>query len=278
MLGIAFPGKPMNATPAAVASRASILIRGNAAGVTTLTLNRPQQYNALSAQLLIELQAAVDAIADDAAVRVVVIAGAGKAFCAGHDLKELRSRNDPEFTKEMFERCSRLMVSLTRLPQPVIARVHGFAFAAGCQLVAQCDLAVASTNAQLATSGVKFGLFCNTPGVALARNIPRKQALEMLLTGEPMDAQTALSRGLVNRVVAPDQLDQEIAKLAQSILEKTPVAVTAGKRTFYRQIEAGLDDAYILATESMVCNMMTEDALEGIDAFMQKRPPKWKGK
>jgi enoyl-CoA hydratase/carnithine racemase len=253
-------------------------MRENAAGVTTLTLNRPQQYNALSAPLLIELQAAVDAIADDAAVRVVVIAGAGKAFCAGHDLKELRSRNDPDFTKEMFERFSHLMVSLTRLPQPVIARVHGFAFAAGCQLVAQCDLAVASTNAQFATSGVKFGLFCNTPGVALARNVPRKQALEMLLTGEPIDAQSALSRGLVNRVVAPDQLDQEVAKFAQSILEKTPVAVAAGKRTFYRQIEVGLDDAYILATESMVCNMMTEDALEGIDAFMQKRPPKWKGK
>lgn len=269
----------MSATAAAaMTADQPLLLRNDANGVTTLTLNRPQQYNALSEPLLIEFQAAVDAIADDAAVRVVVIAGAGKAFCAGHDLKELRSRNDPVFTKEMFERCSRLMASLTRLPQPMMARVHGFAFAAGCQLVAQCDLAVASANAQFATSGVKFGLFCNTPGVALARNIPRKQALEMLLTGDPIDAQTALSRGLVNRVVAPDQLDQEVQKLAQSILEKTPIAVAAGKRTFYRQIEAGLDDAYELATDAMVCNMMTEDAVEGIDAFTQKRKPRWKGK
>lgn len=255
-----------------------LLLRHDADGVATLTLNRPAQYNALSKELLSEFQAAFDAIANDAAVHVVVIAGAGKAFCAGHDLKELRSRNDPDFTKEMFERCSRLMVSLTRLPQPVIARVHGFAFAAGCQLVAQCDLAVASTNAQFATSGVKFGLFCNTPGVALARNIPRKQALEMLLTGEPIDAQTALTRGLVNRVVAPEQLDAEIGHLAKSIIAKTPVAVAAGKHTFYRQIEAGLDEAYDLATEAMVCNMMTEDAQEGIDAFVQKRAPQWKGK
>ena len=255
-----------------------LVLRHDAGGVTTLTLNRPQQYNALSASLLIEFQGAIDAIARDTAARVVVIAGAGKAFCAGHDLKELRARNDHEFTKEMFARCSRLMLSLTRLPQPVIARVHGFAFAAGCQLVAQCDLAVASENAQFATSGVKFGLFCNTPGVALARNVARKQTMEMLLTGEPIDAQTALSRGLVNRVVAPEQLDQEVAKFTRSILDKTPVAVAAGKRAFYQQIEARLDDAYELATEAMVCNMMTEDAQEGIDAFTQKRQPQWKGK
>ena len=256
----------------------ALVLRHDAGGVTQLTLNRPQQYNALSASLLIEFQAAIDAIARDNAVRVVVIAGAGKAFCAGHDLKELRTRDDPGFAKEMFERCSRLMVSLTRLPQPVIARVHGFAFAAGCQLVAQCDLAVASENAQFATSGVKFGLFCNTPGVALARNVTRKQAMEMLLTGEPIDAPTAHSRGLVNRVVVPEQLDQEVAKLTRSILDKTPVAVAAGKRAFYQQIEAGLDDAYELATEAMVCNMMSEDAQEGIDAFTQKRTPQWKNK
>lgn len=268
----------MPAPQSAEVADVRLLLRHDADGVATLTLNRPQQFNALSSGLLTELQAAIDAIMDDAAVRVVVIAGTGKAFCAGHDLKELRTRNDLGFTKDMFERCSRLMMSLTRLSQPVIARVHGFAFAAGCQLVAQCDLAVASENAQFATSGVKFGLFCSTPGVALARNISRKQALEMLLTGEPIDAQTALSRGLVNRVVAPDQLDQEVAKLTHSILEKTPVAVAAGKRAFYRQIEAGLDDAYELATEAMVCNMMTEDAAEGIDAFAQKRKPRWRGK
>lgn len=256
----------------------SQLLRRDERGVATFTLNRPQQFNALSSTLLDNLQGMIDAIARDESVRVVVIAGAGKAFCAGHDLKELRAHNKPEFTKDMFERCSRLMVSLTRLSQPVIARVHGFAFAAGCQLVAQCDLAVASENAQFATSGVKFGLFCSTPGVALARNVSRKQAMEMLLTGEAIDAQTAFSRGLVNRVVAPDELDQEIAKLTQAILDKTPVAVAAGKRAFYRQIEAGLEQAYELATEAMVCNMMTEDAAEGIDAFTQKRKPQWKNK
>lgn len=256
----------------------AVLLRTDRDGVATLTLNRPQQYNALDLALLMELEQAVAAIAGDAQVRVVIIAGAGKAFCAGHDLKELRARRDERFARDVFERCSRLMASLTRLPQPVIARVHGFAFAAGCQLVAQCDLAVASTNAQFATSGVKFGLFCTTPGVALARNVPRKQAMEMLLTGEPIDAQTALARGLVNRVVAPEDLDREIGNIAQSILDKSPVAVAAGKRAFYAQIDAGLDQAYEIAAEAMVCNMMTEDALEGIDAFSGKRKPQWKGK
>jgi enoyl-CoA hydratase/carnithine racemase len=253
-------------------------LRNDAGGVATLTLNHPQQYNAVSSALLHELQTAIDAIARDESVRVVVIAGAGKAFCTGHDLKELRAHPDRGFAKDVFERCARLMVSLTRLPQPVIARVHGFAFAAGCQLVAQCDLAVASTSAQFATSGVKFGLFCNTPGVALARNVSRKQAMEMLLTGDPIDAQTALDHGLVNRVVAPEELDREIAKLAQAILDKTPIAVAAGKRAFYQQIEVGFEEAYKLATEAMVCNLMTEDATEGIDAFTQKRAPQWKGK
>lgn len=255
-----------------------LLLRTAHNGVVTLTLNRPQQYNALSSALLIELQAALDSIARDAAARVVIIAGAGRAFCAGHDLKEMRAHPDRKFIRDVFQRFSHLMLSLTRLPQPVIARVHGAAFAAGCQLVAQCDLAVASETAQFATSGVKYGLFCNTPGVALARNVSRKQALEMLLTGEPIDAQTALARGLLNHVVAGDALDMEIAKLAQSILDKTPVAVAAGKRAFYQQVEAGLEQAYALATEAMVCNMMTEDAAEGIDAFAQKRRPQWKGR
>lgn len=247
-------------------------------GVATLTLNRPQQYNALSSALIDDLQAALDAIGTDQSVRVVVLAGVGKAFCAGHDLKELRGHPDPAFARDVFERCARLMVGLTRLPQPIIARVHGFAFAAGCQLVAQCDLAVASSNAQFATSGVKFGLFCNTPGVGLARNVSRKHAMEMLLTGEPIDAPTALARGLVNRVVTPERLDEEIAKLTRAILDKTPVAVAAGKRAFYQQIETGLEAAYELATEAMVCNLMTEDAAEGIDAFIHKRAPQWKNK
>lgn len=256
----------------------SLCERQDDAGVATLTLNRPQQYNALSLGLIKQLEAAIDGIASDGAVRVVVLAGAGKAFCAGHDLKELRAQENPAFAKEVFQRFAGLMLKLTRLPQPVIARVHGFAFAAGCQLVAQCDLAVASAAAQFATSGVKYGLFCNTPGVALARNVSRKQAMEMLLTGEPIDAQTALARGLVNRVVPSEDLDAEIARLAQSILAKTPVAIAAGKRAFYQQMEMDLEEAYALAAEAMVCNLMTEDAAEGIDAFSQKRPPQWKNR
>lgn len=254
------------------------LARSAAGSVATLTLHRPQQYNALNLALIQELESTLDAIADDQSVRVVVIAGAGKAFCAGHDLKELRAQDDPAFAKKVFQRYAGIMVKLTRLPQPVIARVHGFAFAAGCQLVAQSDLAVASTEAQFATSGVKYGLFCNTPGVALARNVSRKQAMEMLLTGEPIDAQTALARGLINRVVPSGELDAEVGRLTQSILAKTPVAVAAGKRAFYQQLEEGLEEAYALATEAMVCNLMTEDAAEGIDAFAQKRSPQWKNR
>lgn len=255
-----------------------VLLRTDADGIATLILNRPQQYNALSSTLLIELQAAIDAIARDESVRVVVIAGTGKAFCAGHDLKEMRAHHDRKFIKDLFQRCGHLMLSLTRMPQPVIARAHGVVAAAGCQLVAQCDLAVAATDARFATSGINVGLFCATPGVALSRNVPRKRAMEMLMTGDFIDAAAALSCGLVNRVVPLDELDAEVKKLAQSIIAKTPVAVAAGKKIFYEQVEAGLDRAYELASEAMVCNMMTEDAAEGIDAFMQKRKPLWKGK
>ena len=255
-----------------------VLLRTDANGIATLILNRPQQYNALSSALLIELQAAIDAIARDESVRVVVIAGTGKAFCAGHDLKEMRAHHDRKFIKDLFQRCSHLMLSLTRMPQPVIARAHGIVAAAGCQLVAQCDLAVAATDARFATSGINVGLFCATPGVALSRNVPRKRAMEMLMTGDFIDAAAALSCGLVNRVVPLDELDAEVKKLAQSIIAKTPVAVAAGKKIFYEQVEAGLDRAYELASEAMTCNMMTEDAAEGIDAFMEKRKPQWKGK
>ena len=251
------------------------LLRTDAEGVTTLTLNRPQQYNAFSSTLIAALPGAVDAIAKDPSVRAVVIAGAGKAFCAGHDLKEMRA--NPALVDEVFARYSKLMLSLTRLPQPVIARVHGVAFAAGCQLVAQCDLAVAADTAHFATSGVKFGLFCSTPGVALARNVSRKQAMEMLLTGEPIDARTALERGLVNRVVAADALDTTIAELTDAIIDKTPVAVAAGKRAFYAQLDAPLAAAYEIASQAMVCNMQTQDAAEGIDAFAAKRKPVWRG-
>jgi enoyl-CoA hydratase/carnithine racemase len=265
-------------TPRPAAEDAGSLLRSDREGIATLTLNRPQQFNALSCDLLARLQAELEAIGRDPSARVVIIAGAGRAFCAGHDLKEMRARRERAFVNEVFTRFSRLMVTLTRLPQPVIARVHGYAFAAGCQIVAQCDLAVASTAAQFATSGVKFGLFCSTPGVALARNVPRKHAMEMLLTGEPIDACTALERGLVNRVTAPGALDAEIERLARAIVAKTPVAIAAGKRAFYEQIDAGLERAYAVATEAMVCNMMTDDAVEGIDAFSQKREPQWRGR
>jgi enoyl-CoA hydratase/carnithine racemase len=255
---------------------APVLLRSDAAGVATLTLNRPQQFNALSVALLIELQAALDAVARDRSVRVVVLAGAGRAFCAGHDLKELRANRSAGFARDAFRRCSRLMTALTRLPQPVIARVHGFAYAAGCQLVAQCDLAVAAADARFAASGIQYGLFCNTPGVALGRNLLRKQALEMLLTGEPIDAPAALARGLVNRVTAADGLDAAVAALAAAIVAKPAATIAAGKRLFYRQLETGLESAYELATDAMVHDLMGEDAAEGIAAFVEKRRPDWK--
>ena len=255
-----------------------LLLRQDDAGVVTLTLNRPAQFNSLSQALVGELQAELDRIVADPGARVVILAGAGKAFCAGHDLKEMRSNPAKEFQKALFRQCSRLMLTLVRMPQPVIARVHGIATAAGCQLVSMCDLAVASDNSRFAVSGVNLGLFCSTPSVGLARNLGRKQAMEMLLTGEFIDAQAALARGLVNRVVPPAQLDEEIRKLTDAILAKTPVAIKAGKQMFYRQLEMGLDDAYELASETMACNMMAEDAQEGIDAFVAKRKPQWKGR
>lgn len=260
---------------AAAAVQEPVLLRRDQEGIATLTLNRPAQYNALSQALLGELQTTLDAIAADPAVRVVVIAGNGKAFCAGHDLKELRCHPEP---KVLFEQCSRMMLTLNRLPQPVIARVHGIATAAGCQMVGACDLAVAAEGARFAVSGINFGLFCSTPGVALSRNLGRKQALEMLLTGEFIDAPTALRYGLINRVAAPEALDEAVRTLADSILAKSPLAVANGKRMFYRQLEMGLDDAYAYASEVIACDMASEDAREGIDAFIGKRKPAWRGR
>ena len=269
----------MTAIPLASASaQTDVLLREDAGGVTTLTLNRPDQYNALSSALLAALQSAVRDLARDESVRVVVIAGAGKAFCAGHDLKEIHEHADPEFAKDAFERCRLVMTELTRLPQPVIARVHGPAYAAGCQLVAQCDLAVAVTDARFATSGVNYGLFCSTPGVPLARNIPRKRAMEMLLTGEPIDAATALAWGLVNRVVPADRLDAEVQALARSIMAKSRAVIAAGKKTFYLQLNDDLEQAYRVATAAMVDNVRAEDGKEGIAAFVEKRKPRWKGR
>jgi enoyl-CoA hydratase/carnithine racemase len=254
-----------------------LVLRQDEAGVATLTLNRPRQYNALSQAMLGGLQAALDAVATDKAVRVVVIAGAGPAFCAGHDLKEMRAHADRAFHQALFAQCGQVMLTINRLPQPVIARVHGIATAAGCQLVAACDLAVAADNARFATSGINLGLFCATPGVALSRNLGRKQALELLLTGDFIDAPTALRQGLVNRVAPLDQLDAAVWGLADSICHKSPLAIAMGKALFYRQLELGLEEAYARASEAMACNMDSEDAREGIDAFIAKRKPTWKG-
>lgn len=254
----------------------SMLLREQNQGVVTLTLNRPAQFNSLSEELLAELQFALDEIARDTSVRVVVIAGAGKAFCAGHDLKQMRANHSKAYMQKLFKQCGRMMMSITEMPQPVIARVHGIATAAGCQLVAMCDLAVAADAAKFAVSGINLGLFCSTPSVALGRAMGRKQAMEMLLTGEFVDAAEAQRRGLINRVVPLDQLDAEVQKLADSICAKSAVAVGMGKQMFYRQLEMGLDGAYQLASETMACNMMAEDAGAGIDAFMDKRKPEWK--
>ncbi len=253
------------------------VLRHNEAGVATLTLNRPKQYNALSQAMLSALQTALDAVAADETVRVVVIAASGPAFCAGHDLKEMRANTDRAFHQALFAQCGQVMLTINRLPQPVIARVHGIATAAGCQLVAACDLAVASDNARFAVSGINVGLFCSTPGVALSRNLGRKQALELLLTGEFIDASTAQRQGLINRVAPLDQLDAEIWRLAESICHKSPLAIRMGKELYYRQLGLPLEEAYACASQAMACNMDSEDAREGIDAFIAKRKPEWKG-
>ena len=258
------------------ANEAAWVLRQDHEGVTTLTLNRPDKFNPLSEDMLSALQAHVDALAADASVRVVILAAQGRAFCAGHDLKQMRAEPSLAYYKSLFDQCSKLMMALQRLPQPVIARVQGLATAAGCQLVAMCDLAVASSAASFAVSGVNYGLFCSTPSVGLSRNIGRKQAMEMLLTGEFIDAVTAQERGLVNRVVAADALDTEIASLTASILAKPAVAIAMGKQLFYRQAEMGIQAAYQLAGETMACNMMDEAALEGVQAFIDKRAPAWR--
>ena len=255
-----------------------VLRSDRADGLTTLTLNRPGQFNSLSKDMLTAIQGELDAIAAGEGVRVVVLAGAGKAFCAGHDLKEMRANHDKGFMQALFRQCGELMLTITRMPQPVIARVHGIATAAGCQLVSMCDLAVAADVARFAVSGINVGLFCSTPAVGLARNLGRKAALEMLLTGDFIDAMEAKSKGLVNRVVPADALDAEVERLVQAILGKSAVAVRIGKGMFYRQLEMGLSEAYDYASEVMACNMMSEDAGEGIDAFMQKRPPRYQGR
>ena len=258
-----------------VAADNPFVLRSDAAGVSTLTLNRGERFNPLSEEMLAALQAEFKAIAVDESVRVVVLAAAGKAFCAGHDLKQMQAHPSADYYKSLFQQCSKLMLAIQKLPQPVIARVQGLATAAGCQLVGMCDLAVASDNASFAVSGVNVGLFCSTPAVALSRNVSRKQAMEMLLTGDFIDAQTALQRGLINRVVSTDELDACVAELTASIIAKPALAISMGKQLFYKQLEMGVEAAYQLAGQTMACNMLDETAQEGVQAFLEKRAPDW---
>ena len=246
-------------------------------GVVLITLNRPNAFNSLSEATLTALQAELDAVRADETARVVVIAAAGKAFCAGHDLKEMRAEPSQAYYERLFAQCGRMMMTIQQLPVPVIARVQGIATAAGCQLVAMCDLAVAARDARFAVSGVNLGLFCSTPSVALSRNLSRKAAFEMLVTGAFISADEAQTKGLVNRVVDADQLDEEIESLVASIVAKPRVALAMGKSLFYRQLEVGIEEAYTDAGETMACNMMDTAALEGVQAFIDKRAPDWRG-
>jgi len=265
--------------PTVSASEEPVVLRSSdARGVVTLTLNRPRAFNALSEVTLTALQRELDAIAHNESVRVVVLAAEGKAFCAGHDLKEMRASPSLEYYERLFAQCSGMMLTIQRLPVPVIARVQGIATAAGCQLVAMCDLAVASSTAKFAVSGVNLGLFCSAPGVALSRNVLRKGAFEMLVTGEFISADEAKARGLINRAAEPEQLDGELEKLVAAIVAKPRIAVAMGKEFFYKQAELGIAAAYEAASQTMACNMMDDAALEGVQAFIEKRPPRWKQK
>ena len=250
-----------------------ILLREERDGVCTLTMNRPQQMNLLTSGMLSALQKSFDEISRNREIRVVVVAGSGKGFCAGHDLKEIKALKELPKIEALFNQCSRMMQTIPMLPQPVIAKVHGAAAAAGCQLVAQCDLAIAADVAKFVTSGVNWGFFCSTPGVAVGRNLSRKHAMEMLLTGEPIGAAKALEWGLVNGVVPPRELDSAVADLAKKLSEKPPATVAAGKRAFYQQMDLGLAKAYELASGVISASFAHEEGRAGMDAFIDKRPP-----
>lgn len=254
----------------------AILLRSDNDGVTTLTMNRPAQFNVLSEEMLGAMQRELDAIDQDPGVRVVVLAAAGKAFCAGHDLKQMRQSPDQGYYETLFSQCGHLMQTITRIPQPVIAQVNGMATAAGCQLVGTCDLAIAASHATFAVSGINVGLFCSTPAVALSRNVSRKRAFEMLVTGDFINTDKAIDWGLINAAVPADQLNTAVDALCQNIMKKSAVAVRTGKQMFYTQLEKGMEAAYQYAGEVMACNMMAEDTAEGIDAFIEKRKPNWK--
>jgi len=254
-------------------SEQPVLLREDRDGIATLTLNRPQQMNLLTSEMLGALQSAFDAIAGDGSVRVVVLAATGKGFCAGHDLKEIRALKELPKIEGLFQQCSRMMATIPKLPQPVIAKVQGAAAAAGCQLVAQCDLALAADTAKFVTSGVTWGFFCSTPGVAVGRNLQRKHALEMLLTGDPIGAQQAVQWGLVNRAVPAEQLDSTVQELAAKLAAKPPATVAAGKRGFYQQMDVGLEKAYEIAGRIISESFAHEEGRAGMDAFIDKRPP-----
>jgi enoyl-CoA hydratase/carnithine racemase len=245
-------------------------------GVTTLTLNRPAAFNALSEGLLTALQNELNDLAKSSKLRVLIFAATGKAFCAGHDLREMRAEPSMDYYQKLFAQCGEMMMSIQKLQVPVIAKVQGIATAAGCQLVAQCDLAVASSEAKFAVSGVNLGLFCSTPSVALSRNLSRKAAFEMLVTGDFMNAQEALNQGLINKIAEPQKLDASVEALVTKILAKPPVALAMGKELFYMQLETGIEKAYEYASQTMACNMMDASALEGVQAFVEKRKPNWK--
>jgi len=256
-------------------SPAPVLHTRDERGVNWLTLNRPAAFNTLSEEMLAALQAALDAVAADPAARIVVLAAEGKAFCAGHNLKEMRAQPELAYYQKLFAQCTRMMLTIQALPVPVLARVQGVATAAGCQLVAQCDLAVAASHARFGVNGIDVGLFCATPSVPLVRNIPAKQAMEMLLTGGFISAEEARVRGLVNRVVATEALDAEIEQMLQAILAKPREAIAMGKALFYQQRETGIAAAYQLAGQTMACNMVHPVAQEGVQAFIDKRKPQW---
>jgi len=250
-----------------------VLLREERDGICTLTMNRPQQMNLLTSEMLSALQKEFDSFKSDRSVRVVVIAGAGKGFCAGHDLKEIKALKELPKIEALFNQCSRMMQTIPTLPQPVIAKVQGAAAAAGCQLVAQCDLAIASDAAKFVTSGVNWGFFCSTPGVAVGRNLSRKHAMEMLLTGEAIGAAKALEWGLINKMVSPQELDAAVSDLAKKLAEKPPATVAAGKRAFYQQMDLGLEQAYALASGVISASFAHEEGRAGMEAFIEKRPP-----
>ncbi len=260
-----------------ITNEESVLLREECGGVVTLTLNRPAKYNGLSEEMLDALQGELTQIASDESVRCVVLAANGKAFCAGHDLKQMRATPEKAYYKKLFAQCGEMMQQVVSLPVPVIARVQGIATAAGCQLVASCDMAISVDTASFAVSGINLGLFCSTPAVALSRNLSRKRAFEMLFTGKFIDSEKAVDWGLINRSVPTDELDAAIKELTDSVCAKSRVPVQVGKEMFYEQLSMDLSDAYIFAGEKMACNMMSEDAIEGIDAFLERRKPTWKG-